>query len=1294
MSFCAILPKGLVVKRIGTNMRKALFLSGLMLCVIFLPAVSAVDGDGDGIDDSIDICPFAAGTANSTAGLGCPDSDGDGLADFEQAVMHEWGDSIKENIDYSTIDSEVYGLAWAKNDTMFYAGGKDNDVHIFDAMGNHQSYLYSMPGDIYDIAASPDGAHLVVSSGNGGCRVINSTTGALVADLWNGTSWNGVFEVAWSNDGSRIIAGGGDSIVKWFYTSNWSIERNITDIPGWISAIDTTPDDRMVIFSSSSQVKGYWSNNGTLALNMTNHTEYVRSLSISPDGRYVASGSNDNKIIITEIASQTIVQTIDTLHDVYSLDFSPDGGTLVAAHNREEGILAYRTDTWGSLGVMDGFGSSNNNRGVYTVEFNADGDKLAVGWRRGYVSIQMSPDSYIRVHGEHYTALMESSWRSSYPTNDESVRVWDRNRVTTTIDLCDSKHYIGSSTNGVSPQYATKDSNYSTNGVWDCKYTNEQILEIPYGRTAGALIVKSGGATESCLQSIGGLSMAQVRWITSSQTKSDLTTNAEMPGLVWSSVVPNDDGNGIPEWVDLDSSCPDSEIVLSHRWENQTDTTILEETVLCGNCVNTDSLYSSTSSRYRAVAGEFRSDVTQGVAASGGEGSIGFTELVFILDNSNSYIVPLIDNYTHGVADAIADGGVVVNASVNSSKSGDWPLQTDMRAFIATSQIAKNLNFLKFLLGDLGQLKWEQMQFVGLSPWALYNSWAKLGFDMSYLLPDADEDGVWDGADNCPDTELGLIADLDGCAENQLDDDSDGFTNDLDDCDDDAGTSSIILTGCPDADGDGWPDVEDSHPGDSSEWNDTDLDGFGDNSDDCVDAFGNSSQDLTGCEDSDGDGWSNTGDLFPDDPTEWDDSDGDGFGDNTDIFPYEHTQWLDTDGDGFGDNNSGVEGDDCVEVSGTSHENGLFGCLDSDSDGWADTIDDLPSNPEQHRDEDGDGVGDSASIEDYDWCIDTPLDEISMVDSTGCGPSERDTDYDSFTDDEDQCITTPISQTTLVNTTLFLDSGNTIPNPIVGCAPSEVDADGDMISSDLDWDDNDPDQWVDTDGDGFGDNSAVEGGDDCPTQKGYSYYDQLGCLDLDNDGWSYEADFNDGDATQWNDSDGDGFGDNWDNPAWNESRSYGEFVPGATQPDRCPDVYSEFLYSETEGCLTSVIEDDDISDEASSDEEEGSDLILILGLAAAGIVLILFGSIAVLLKKKPAPKRKSSDKKSSPEKEVIDEITDSNSVTEESVVFVASWEELPPGDWLPVDENGVNWYKDEDGRHWYSDSDGYRIWDQ
>ena len=58
-------------------MRKAILMTILMFGVILTPYSSASDGDGDGVNDDVDICPFAAGTANSTAGLGCPDSDGD-----------------------------------------------------------------------------------------------------------------------------------------------------------------------------------------------------------------------------------------------------------------------------------------------------------------------------------------------------------------------------------------------------------------------------------------------------------------------------------------------------------------------------------------------------------------------------------------------------------------------------------------------------------------------------------------------------------------------------------------------------------------------------------------------------------------------------------------------------------------------------------------------------------------------------------------------------------------------------------------------------------------------------------------------------------------------------------------------------------------------------------------------------------------------------------------------------------------------------------------------------------------
>ena len=54
--------------------------------------------------------------------------------------------------------------------------------------------------------------------------------------------------------------------------------------------------------------------------------------------------------------------------------------------------------------------------------------------------------------------------------------------------------------------------------------------------------------------------------------------------------------------------------------------------------------------------------------------------------------------------------------------------------------------------------------------------------------------------------------------------------------------------------------------------------------------------------DSDGDGYADIIDAFPDDPTEHIDSDGDGVGDNADAFPNDVTETMDSDNDGVGDN--------------------------------------------------------------------------------------------------------------------------------------------------------------------------------------------------------------------------------------------------------------------------------------------------------------------------------------------------------------------------------------------------------
>ncbi|MDD9962257.1 MAG: leucine-rich repeat domain-containing protein [Gammaproteobacteria bacterium] len=103
----------------------------------------------------------------------------------------------------------------------------------------------------------------------------------------------------------------------------------------------------------------------------------------------------------------------------------------------------------------------------------------------------------------------------------------------------------------------------------------------------------------------------------------------------------------------------------------------------------------------------------------------------------------------------------------------------------------------------------------------------------------------------------------------------------------------------PDSDGDGFVDAADAFPNDPSDWADLDGDGIGDNAD----------------RDADGDGRADADDAFPHDADEWADLDGDGVGDNADadrdgdgvandddLFPDDALDHADADGDGVGDN--------------------------------------------------------------------------------------------------------------------------------------------------------------------------------------------------------------------------------------------------------------------------------------------------------------------------------------------------------------------------------------------------------
>ena len=214
--------------------------------------------------------------------------------------------------------------------------------------------------------------------------------------------------------------------------------------------------------------------------------------------------------------------------------------------------------------------------------------------------------------------------------------------------------------------------------------------------------------------------------------------------------------------------------------------------------------------------------------------------------------------------------------------------------------------------------------------------------------------------------------------------------------------------------------------------------------------------------DSDGDGVTDALDAFPTDPSETMDSDGDGVGDNTDEFPNQADESIDSDGDGVGDNT------DMFPDNGDQ-------TIDTDGDGYGDNSDGLegdayPSDVTQWSDADRDGYGDNPSGTTPDGC--PSINGFSTQDRYGC----PDSDLDGYSDPDENWTS--------------VQGADALPS--------------------------DGTQWVDGDGDGYGDNSLGNLPDMCPTKPGTSTRAWLpdpenpqqntelpshGCEDTDGDGW-------------------------------------------------------------------------------------------------------------------------------------------------------------------------------------------------
>ncbi|MDP6362807.1 MAG: hypothetical protein QF633_06210, partial [Candidatus Poseidoniaceae archaeon] len=329
-----------------TRLSKGVLLIFLMAFMALAPVAMGADSDGDGFDDSVDDCPWAAGTSTVDRD-GCPDKDGDGTSDFSDS----WA-----------ISNPNFQNEWTLNSN----------------------------SDYHDVEYSPSGEFIVTGSEDGFVRLWNATTHINLRSA-NAIPGGEVTSVAFSPDGQYVAAGLDDDTMNIYYATNLtSIHGTISVDVGsgdYVNDVEFSPDSSLVAVSIGRSGNG--GTNGQVfliqvangqnlhSLNPSNEDRFYDS-AFSPDGEHIALAGNSDFFIVNVSSRATVWSITDPPASVNAIAWSPDGNYISMCGGWEGSSASFDMYEFNGAGWTRIWQKTTSTSCASTA-FSHDGSQVAAG---------------------------------------------------------------------------------------------------------------------------------------------------------------------------------------------------------------------------------------------------------------------------------------------------------------------------------------------------------------------------------------------------------------------------------------------------------------------------------------------------------------------------------------------------------------------------------------------------------------------------------------------------------------------------------------------------------------------------------------------------------------------------------------------------------------------------------------------------------------------------------------------------------------------------------------------------
>lgn len=260
-----------------------------------------------------------------------------------------------------------------------FAATRDGYIYCWNIrVGKLLDFSERHTNEVMSFSFSPDGRTLATGSVDRTLKLWNVATGTLLRTILGHGAW--VSSVHWSADGRYLLSGDRDGLIKM-----WDLDAK--EMPVWpqrpaisVSATTFSPKNELMAMGGAID--------GNLALwNLSNgrgellgSAGTVTSAAFSKDAKLVAVAVEPH-IRIYRVPSGRLISTLEApAKELYSLEFSPDGTTLLSGDRQGNVVISEVSNGQTKVRL-------NSGNMYYRAVFSPDGKQIASADQDGKVRI-------------------------------------------------------------------------------------------------------------------------------------------------------------------------------------------------------------------------------------------------------------------------------------------------------------------------------------------------------------------------------------------------------------------------------------------------------------------------------------------------------------------------------------------------------------------------------------------------------------------------------------------------------------------------------------------------------------------------------------------------------------------------------------------------------------------------------------------------------------------------------------------------------------------------------------------